>query len=270
MYYEESWEIKESFFGLEHMEMQASKLLEEKLKINPYEVDEWVIIHPPTDFDWNNHDNIKYLFVNLKSTKSSGIDMRIYFKRIIRDLEARFKEYSDIQNNSDSIYFRSYPNEKVLEIYFLPLDSNLSDLTEYSDDKSKTRKYEYESKIRNRKLVNELKNIHEFRCQICGQRISKGSEPIEFYCEVHHLKTLSENSDENLDVIGNLIVVCPNHHIEFQYNAIAIDPEDEETIIHIMGDENPYHGESLKGMKIHNIDHKYNVHHYRRFIGEND
>ena len=54
MYCEEFWEIGESFFGLEHMEMQAAKLLEEKLKINPNETDDWIIVHPPTDLEWNN------------------------------------------------------------------------------------------------------------------------------------------------------------------------------------------------------------------------
>jgi len=269
MYYEKEWEIKDSFFGLEHMEMQASKLLEENLGINPYEINEWTIIHPPTDLEWYNHDDVKYIFSNLNSSKGSRIDMRIYFKRIIRELKTRFSEYRNIQNDINTIYFRSYPNEKLLEIYFLPLDNNKDGNTDLNN-KTKSRKYEMEIKVRNRKLVSRIKQAHNYRCQICGLSITKGVSPIEYYCEVHHLKPMAEDSEENQDVEGNLIVVCPNHHIEFQCKVIAINPEDQETIIHALGDENPFHGKPINGKEFHNIDYEFLKYHFQKFMEEGD
>ena len=38
---------------------------------------------------------------------------------------------------------------------------------------------------------------------------------------MHHYNPLKAGADDRLD---NMIVVCPNHHAEFDHNMIAVDP----------------------------------------------
>jgi predicted restriction endonuclease len=49
-----------------------------------------------------------------------------------------------------------------------------------------------------------------------------------FYSEVHHIWPLGEGGLDNFD---NMIVLCPNHHAEFDMCAIGIDPDDGSTVI---------------------------------------
>lgn len=75
---------------------------------------------------------------------------------------------------------------------------------------------------RNKELVEELKQIYGYRCQICGEdeTYSIKRKDGKNYVEVHHIKPLSEsceNEDIDLDVISNMIVVCAHHHKVLHY-----------------------------------------------------
>ena len=67
--------------------------------------------------------------------------------------------------------------------------------------------------------VKKLKNLYCNRCQICGYTFEY--EKGKFYSEVHHYNPLGASADDDLD---NMIVVCPNHHAEFDHGMIAVDP----------------------------------------------
>ncbi len=58
-----------------------------------------------------------------------------------------------------------------------------------------------------RSLVEELRRLYEGRCQFCGwePRLKYRAE----LCEAHHVRWLSRGGE---DAIGNLVLVCPNHH----------------------------------------------------------
>jgi hypothetical protein len=60
---------------------------------------------------------------------------------------------------------------------------------------------------RDRDLTEQLREIYTGECQICGwaPRRSYGTE----LCESHHVRWLSRGGD---DALGNLVLVCPNHH----------------------------------------------------------
>ena len=76
-------------------------------------------------------------------------------------------------------------------------------------------------------LVRALKELCEFRCQFptCGKRIPKKGGG--FYVEVHHVKPVAEGGPS---VLGNLIVVCPNHHKEFEFGNLEIIEQTEELL----------------------------------------
>lgn len=65
-------------------------------------------------------------------------------------------------------------------------------------------------------------NAYNYECQLCSkeQRMPIKKNDGTQYVEVHHIKNLSEEYDEEgtLDRVNNLIVVCPNHHKMLHYH----------------------------------------------------
>lgn len=82
------------------------------------------------------------------------------------------------------------------------------------------------------RLVNALKELCDFRCQFpgCGVRIPKRDG--SFYIEVAHIHCISKGGKS---VIGNLLVLCPNHHKEFDYGNLQIA---EQTLERLAGELN--------------------------------
>jgi len=64
-----------------------------------------------------------------------------------------------------------------------------------------------EAAHRDRDLVEQLRDLYDGRCQICGWW------PRQQYrqelCEAHHVRWLSRGGN---DALSNLVLVCPNHH----------------------------------------------------------
>ncbi len=68
-------------------------------------------------------------------------------------------------------------------------------------------------------LVKALKDLAGYCCQFpgCGVRIPKRDG--SYYAEVAHITPVREGGRS---VIGNLLVLCPNHHKEFDYGQLDI------------------------------------------------
>ena len=82
------------------------------------------------------------------------------------------------------------------------------------------------------KIIQAFKKASDFKCQFpnCGQRIIKKNGG--FYIEVAHIKPVAKGGQS---VLGNLIVLCPNHHKEFDYGDLKIS---KQTISSIAGQLN--------------------------------
>ena len=80
----------------------------------------------------------------------------------------------------------------------------------------------FEKIERNHRLINKLKRAYDYECQLCSDehKMTIKKEDGSKYVEVHHIKNLSEEYDEEgtLDRVDNLIVVCPNHHKMLHYH----------------------------------------------------
>lgn len=113
-------------------------------------------------------------------------------------------------------------------------------------------------KIRNTAIVIDLKMAYEYRCQVCGDlRYRSGEEP---YAEGHHVKPLGA-PHKGPDVPGNILVLCPNHHADFDYGVIDVDPDTFE-IRHL-------HDAHVDGTELnvdpeHPLDPEYLNYHSRR------
>lgn len=79
--------------------------------------------------------------------------------------------------------------------------------------------------IRDTRKVRQLKKIYYDECQVCGHTIAVSKK--SRYSEVHHLHPLKDGGDDDL---ANMLVLCPTHHVEFDYKVIGID-KDRITIV---------------------------------------
>jgi len=101
--------------------------------------------------------------------------------------------------------------------------------------------------LRDTTPVNELKKLYQNKCQICNKTFEIAKN--KFYSEVHHYHPLEDHGDDDK---SNMIVVCPNHHTQFDYKIIAID-RDGASIIDNTGKKTL---EQITFHKSHNLDKK--------------
>lgn len=104
--------------------------------------------------------------------------------------------------------------------------------------------------VRNQDKVLHLKNLYQNKCQICGYTFEhNANQKNGFYSEVHHYNPLKKQADDDFE---NMIVLCPNHHAEFDY-GIKFIHLDATTIIDSHGKET---GESITFHNSHKLDRK--------------
>jgi len=72
---------------------------------------------------------------------------------------------------------------------------------------------------RDTELVKALKPLCEFRCQFPGCRGRTPKRNGGFYVEVAHIEPVSEGGPST---IGTSLVLCPNHHKEFDYGKLKV------------------------------------------------
>ena len=70
--------------------------------------------------------------------------------------------------------------------------------------------------IRDTPMVRELKRMHNNKCQCCGVTLILNGRP---YSEGHHLRPLG-GDHKGLDKKNNIVILCPNCHVEFDYKAV--------------------------------------------------
>jgi predicted restriction endonuclease len=67
-------------------------------------------------------------------------------------------------------------------------------------------------------VTAELPCLHGNSCQICGKTIDT---PAGTYAEGAHIRPLGRPHD-GLDVESNIIFLCPDDHVRFDYGAIVL------------------------------------------------
>lgn len=93
---------------------------------------------------------------------------------------------------------------------------------EYTDDLGRYQTL-VDRRIRNPTLVRELKSVYKNQCQICNARLA--SSDGTGYSEAHHIHPLGEPHN-GPDTLENMLVLCPNHHADFDNGVISINTED--------------------------------------------
>lgn len=73
--------------------------------------------------------------------------------------------------------------------------------------------------MRSTDLLKDLKNQHDHRCYVCGDRRQR--EQSEPYSEGHYIHPLGD-SPQCVDHESNILVLCPNHHTDFDYGTVEV------------------------------------------------
>ena len=75
-------------------------------------------------------------------------------------------------------------------------------------------------RLRNTLLAAEMKRRYKDVCQVCREQLQLAAST---YAESHHIRPMG-SPHNGPDVEGNILVVCPNHHVMFDRGALVIDP----------------------------------------------
>lgn len=100
--------------------------------------------------------------------------------------------------------------------------------------------------LRDTPLARKIKVLHGDLCQICGEAVH--ISPEQTYSEAHHIIPLGAPHN-GPDTPGNIIVLCPNHHVLCDYGAIALDRSKINSIKgHWVSDASiEYHNKVIRG-----------------------
>jgi len=110
--------------------------------------------------------------------------------------------------------------------------------------------------LRHTQMARKIKLLYGNRCQVCGHAIpvADGS-----YSEAHHIHPLGEDGP---DVAENILVLCPNHHVMFDFGTIAIDPT--SLIVVSVGGSDPNDGARITSHASHTVGRQFLSYHLKR------
>jgi len=72
--------------------------------------------------------------------------------------------------------------------------------------------------VRDTAQARRIKALYHHRCQMCGMRLEGLAGP---YAEAAHVRPLGA-PHHGPDTPGNLLCLCPNHHVLFDHGGVAI------------------------------------------------
>lgn len=107
--------------------------------------------------------------------------------------------------------------------------------------------------VRDTQQAKRVKDLYSYHCQVCDVRLEGSAGP---YAEAAHIRPLGAPHD-GPDSLDNLLCLCPNHHVLFDYGAFAI--ADDFSLLGLEGRlfRRPNHPISLAHLRYHRL------HYYR-------
>lgn len=108
--------------------------------------------------------------------------------------------------------------------------------------------------VRDTKIAFEVKEMYDFKCQVCGFSIKSDNWS---YAEGAHIKPLGKPHNGN-DRIENILCLCPNHHVMFDRGLFSVT-DDFKIIGSIDGKlfVSPKHKISSEDLRYHRTSHGF-------------
>ncbi len=72
--------------------------------------------------------------------------------------------------------------------------------------------------VKNTELAHRVKEIHEYRCQVCRTQLITTSG---LYAEAAHIQPLGRPHN-GPDTLSNILCLCPNHHVMFDFGGFGV------------------------------------------------
>ena len=72
-----------------------------------------------------------------------------------------------------------------------------------------------------------MKEASQFRCQFPGCNAQIRTKQGGLYVEVAHIQSVATRGRSTL---GGLLVLCPNHHKEFDHGALAVERQTPDSL----------------------------------------
>ena len=200
-----------------------------------------VTFEPPFPARWGGSES--YYKVDLRDYYN--LQKPISLKEFLDEYAEDIKDFTGSFYTKDLKVAQKYLSEIPISVYqklneFLKNNGEQFDITYNSTDAISDGRLDlgeslpdrYETVLtriyRDTKIVRALKQEYKDVCQICGKTIFISEN--KNYSEGHHIKPLG-GIHCGPDIKENIIVLCPNHHTEFDYGIIAISI-DGKTILH--------------------------------------
>jgi len=160
--------------------------------------------------------------------RSSGITKGEFqkFSKIYKFITGRqyeLTEISDIQQDDEK---EQQELEKLNEIKTKNKEDVIKELNSLGPQSSEQIEVKGKYYKRDNKTITQLKILRNFKCQICGHSIEKKSG--DYYIEAAHIQSKSKKGPERPN---NIIILCPNHHKEFDFGDRKIIEHTNEKII---------------------------------------
>lgn len=155
---------------------------------------------------------IKIIKDELTALSKSGLQQNEFQK-----LKEIYKAISDeefdilLQNNDE------LEQQELIAIYNNKKSTIINDLKNLKNSPDEMVIVRNKTYKRANKVIAQLKILRDFKCQICGNTIKKKSG--EFYIEAAHITPKHQSGKE---IPENILILCPNHHKEFDYGKRVI------------------------------------------------
>jgi putative restriction endonuclease len=140
---------------------------------------------------------------------------KIYFFITGKEIDFKFIDSDEIEQ------------QELIEIFSKDTskDKLINDLLNVEAMETKTIMIQQKAYKRDNKTIAQLKLYRDFKCQICNIQIRKRNGG--FYIEAAHIKPKHSDGSETPD---NILILCPNHHKEFDYGKLIIIDQSKDKI----------------------------------------
>lgn len=163
-------------------------------------------------------------FPQLKFTKIQDDTFALSFVHS----ESQILQTQFIDNN-----LNSETNEREQQHYIRELKKSqktkeqlLSLLAERQNQQDRTENYKGTRNKRDNESIAIIKCLRESKCQLCGKSILKRDG--SYYIEAAHIDAKCDKGKETLE---NILLLCPNHHKEFDLGKREIIYRDSSSLI---------------------------------------
>tara|TARA_R110002096_G_C14460758_1_gene712271 strand:+ start:81 stop:875 length:795 start_codon:yes stop_codon:yes gene_type:complete len=159
--------------------------------------------------------------------KIANKDPKITLRKIyaeyleIYKINANEQDKNEIEQNEIIKYYKAKTKSEI--------KTELENLPQFETEEIIINQKKYK---RDNKAIALIKLLRKNECQICGEFIRKkdGTK----YIEACHIKAKREKGNESLE---NIILLCPNHHKEFDLGELKINEHSNDLIKFTMNEK---------------------------------